>query len=254
MRFDGFTSAAGFDAYYGRNEYPNDAHFDGNWGIEDHHMLQFSIDEMNRFKQPFFSMIFTLSSHHPYTIPSEYKSKVKQGPEPLCATISYVDFALKEFWQEAKKQAWFKNTLFVFCADHVGPTQRRDRHSLNWTYRIPIGFYHASMNLPKAKQGKVFQQIDIMPTLIDLLGIKTDYYAFGTSYFSNKSMPKMICEQGNLISFEKISKGIVNTVWNEQMKGKRSSHEQQIIRQMKALYQHYTHDLISNQMTPTKRK
>lgn len=254
MRFDGFTSAAGFDAYYGRNEYPNDAHFDGNWGIEDHHMLQFSIDEMNRFKQPFFSMIFTLSSHHPYTIPSEYKSKVKHGPEPLCATISYVDFALKEFWQEAKKQAWFKNTLFVFCADHVGPTQRRDRHSLNWTYRIPIGFYHASMNLPKAKQGKVFQQIDIMPTLIDLLGIKTDYYAFGTSYFSNKSMPKMICEQGNLISFEKNNKGILNTVWNEQMKGKRSSHEQQIIRQMKALYQHYTHDLISNQMTPTKRK
>jgi phosphoglycerol transferase MdoB-like AlkP superfamily enzyme len=179
---------------------------------------------------------------------------VKHGPEPLCATISYVDFALKEFWQEAKKQAWFKNTLFVFCADHVGPTQRRDRHSLNWTYRIPIGFYHASMNLPKAKQGKVFQQIDIMPTLIDLLGIKTDYYAFGTSYFSNKSMPKMICEQGNLISFEKNNKGIVNTVWNEQMKGKRSSHEQQIIRQMKALYQYYTHDLISNQMTPTKRK
>jgi phosphoglycerol transferase MdoB-like AlkP superfamily enzyme len=110
------------------------------------------------------------------------------------------------------------------------------------------------MNLPKAKQGKVFQQIDIMPTLIDLLGIKTDYYAFGTSYFSNKSMPKMICEQGNLISFEKNNKGIVNTVWNEQMKGKRSSHEQQIIRQMKALYQYYTHDLIFNQMTPTNRK
>jgi hypothetical protein len=55
-------------------------------------------------------------------------------------------------------------------------------------------------------------------------------------------------------TFEKNNKGIVNTVWNEQMKGKRSSHEQQIIRQMKALYQYYTHDLISNQMTPTKRK
>ncbi|MFM6935496.1 MAG: LTA synthase family protein [Flavobacteriales bacterium] len=254
MRFDGFTSAAGFDAYYGRNEYPNDADFDGNWGIEDHHMLHFAADEMNRFKSPFFSMIFTLSSHHPYTIPSEFKGKVKHGPEPLCATISYVDMALKEFWQKAQKQAWFKNTLFVFCADHVGPTQRRDRHSLNWTYRIPIGFYHASMKLPKVNQKKVFQQIDIMPTIIDLLGIQTEYYSFGTSYFNPNSMPKMVCEQGNLISFEMSNNGFLNTVWNEQMKQKRSSHEQQIIRQMMAMYQHYTHDLISNQMTPSAIK
>ena len=254
MRFDAFTSAAGFDAYYGRNEYPNPSHFDGNWGIEDHHMLSFAVDEMNRFKKPFFSMIFTLSSHHPYTIPTSFKSRVKHGPEPLCATISYVDLALKEFWEKAKKQAWFKNTLFVFCADHVGPTKRWDRSSLEWTYRIPIGFYHASMNLPKVKKGKMFQQIDIMPTIIDLLGMNTTYYSFGTSYFSPKSMPKMVSEQGNLISFEKREEGLQNTVWNEQMKQKRSSHEQQIIREMKALYQHYTHDLITNQMTPATIK
>lgn len=254
MRFDAFTSAAGFDSYYGRNEYPNDAHFDGNWGIEDHHMLSFAVDEMNRFEKPFFSMIFTLSSHHPYTIPTSFKSKVKHGPEPLCATISYVDFALKEFWGKAQKQAWFKNTLFVFCADHVGPTKRSDRCSLEWTYRIPIGFYHASMKLPKVKRGQVFQQIDIMPTIIDLLGLKTNYYSFGTSYFSPKSSPKMISEQGNLISFEKREKGFLNTVWNEQMKKQRNTHEKQIIREMKALYQHYTHDLITNQMTPSTIK
>lgn len=250
MRFDGFTAAAGFDRYYGRNEYPNDADFDGNWGIEDHHMLAFAADEMSQFKSPFFSMIFTLSSHHPYTIPVEFRSKVKHGPEPLCATISYVDLALKQFWAKAQKQPWFKNTLFVFCADHVGPTQRRDRHSLNWTYRIPIGFYHASIPLPKVPKGKVFQQIDIMPTLLDLLGVKCTYYAFGTSFFNPLNMPKMVCEQGNLIHFEMANRGFIHTVWNENMKGKRSSHEQKIIQQMKALYQHYTHDLISNQLTP----
>jgi len=254
MRFDAFTSAVGFNAYYGRDEYPNDAHFDGNWGIEDHHMLSFAVDEMNRFKKPFFSMIFTLSSHHPYTIPTGFKSKVKHGPEPLCATISYVDLALKEFWTKAKKQAWFNNTLFVFCADHVGPTKRSDRCSLEWTYRIPIGFYHSSMNLPKVKKGKVFQQIDIMPTIIDLLGIKTDFYSFGTSYFNNKLMPKMICEQGNLISFGVSKNGISTTVWNERMQQQRSSHQQQIIRQMKALYQHYSHDMTTNQLTPSSKK
>jgi phosphoglycerol transferase MdoB-like AlkP superfamily enzyme len=254
MRFDAFTSAAGFDAYYGRDEYPNEAHFDGNWGIEDHHMLSFAVDEMNRFKKPFFSMIFTLSSHHPYTIPAAFKSKVKHGPEPLCATISYVDLALKEFWSKAKKQAWFNNTLFVFCADHVGPTKRWDRCSLEWTYRIPIGFYHASMNLPFVQKGRMFQQIDIMPTTLDLLGLTTEYYSFGTSYFNNKIMPKMICEQGNLISFYSAENGLKTTVWNEHMKGKRSLHEQKIIAQMKALYQHYTHDLLTNRMKPTTDK
>lgn len=251
MRFDAFTAAAGFNSYYGRNEYPNQAHFDGNWGIEDHHMLSFAADEMNQFKQPFFSMIFTLSSHHPYTIPTSFKSRVKHGPEPLCATISYVDLALKEFWVKAKKQAWFKNTLFVFCADHVGPTRRSDRSTLDWTYRIPIGFYHASMKLPKVKKGKLFQQIDIMPTIFDLLGLSVDYYSFGTSYFNNKLMPKMICEQGNLISFDVTRNGLSTIVWNEQMTLNRNSHEQKIINQMKALYQHYTHDLITNRMTPS---
>ena len=254
MRFDAFTSAAGFDAYYGRDEYPNQSHFDGNWGIEDHHMLSFAIDEMNHFKTPFFSMVFTLSSHHPYTIPSTYKSKVKVGSEPLCATISYVDFALKEFWEKAKKQAWFKNTLFVFCADHVGPTKRSDRCSLEWTYRIPIGFYHASMTLPKVNKGKMFQQIDIMPTIIDLLGIHADFYSFGTSYFSKKSMPKMICEQGNLIALGSSENGLETIVWNERIQQNRSSHELQIIRQMKALYQHYTHDMITNHLTPNSKK
>ena len=254
MRFDAFTSAAGFNAYYGRNEYPNPSHFDGNWGIEDHHMLAFAADEMNEFKQPFFSMIFTLSSHHPYTIPTSFKSRVKHGQEPLCATISYVDLALKEFWEKAKKQAWFKNTLFVFCADHVGPTKRWDRSSLEWTYRIPIGFYHASMNLPKVKKGKMFQQIDIMPTIIDLLGIQSDFYSFGTSYFNKKRMPKMICEQGNLIALGISENGLETTVWNERMKQQRSSHEQQIIRQMKALYQHYAHDMITNHLTPTSMR
>ena len=106
------------------------------------------------------------------------------------------------------------------------------------------------MNLPNVKKGKLFQQIDIMPTMFDLLGLNVDYYSFGSSYFNNKLMPKMICEQGNLISFDLAKNGLSTIVWNEQMKGARNSHEQKIIRQMKALYQHYTHDLITNRMTP----
>ena len=247
MRFDAFTAAAGFDSYFGRSEYNNEAHFDGNWGIEDHHFLSWSLDKMDKMKKPFFSLVFTLSSHHPYTIPSAYKNRVKKGPEPLCATISYVDIALREFWNKARKKSWFENTLFIFCADHVGPSNRSDKNNIEWLYRIPIAFYHPKMNLPKVDKFTPFQQIDIFPTLMDLLNVRSKYYSMGLSYFSNEKEPKIIYSQENLISYRG-GKNLL--IWNEFLKKKRSKSDTEEIQKMKAIYQRYSNDLIENKMTP----
>ncbi len=247
MRFDAFASAAGFDKYFGRTEYNNDKHFDGNWGIEDHHFMSWSIDRMNEMKKPFFSMIFTLSSHHPYTIPKEYKNKVKKGPDPLCATISYVDFAFEKFWKKAQKQPWFENTLFIFCADHVGPTNRSDRTSLEWTYRIPIAFYHPGGKLPKIKSGTQFQQVDILPTVLDLLNVQTNFFATGTSYFNKRKYPKIAYSNENLIAFNKRMEPLT---WNENLSGHWNKEDRNTIRLMKAVYQQYTRALIQNKMRP----
>ena len=247
MRFDAFTSAAGFDSYYGRSEYNNEAHFDGNWGIEDHHFLAWSLGQMDKMKKPFFSMVFTLSSHHPFTIPKDYRKKVKKGPEPLCATISYVDIALREFWNKAQKKSWFKKTIFVFCADHVGPTGRSDRSDLAWLHRVPIAFYHPTVSLPHIDSLVPFQQIDILPTLIDLLNIRSKYYAFGTSYFNKQKQPKIIYAQENLMAYQG-TKDLL--VWNLSSMKKRSKSDDLEIKKMKAIYQQYTNDLIENKMTP----
>jgi phosphoglycerol transferase MdoB-like AlkP superfamily enzyme len=247
MRFDAFASAAGFDHYFGRTEYNNEKHFDGNWGIEDHHFMSWSIDRMNELTKPFFSMIFTLSSHHPFTVPKEFKNKVRNGPDPLCKTIHYVDFAFKSFWEKAQKQDWFKNTLFIFCADHVGPTNRSDRTSLEWIHRIPIAFYHPSEKLPKIKSGTSFQQIDILPTTLDLLNQKTSFFAFGTSYFNKSRFPKLAYASENIIAFEN---GKEPLLWNDNQSVILSSNEQIKIRFIKAIYQQYTKALIENRMKP----
>ena len=247
MRFDAYASAVGFDLYFGRKEYNNDKHYDGNWGIMDHHFMNWSIDRMGELKKPFFSMIFTLSSHHPFTIPKEFKKKVKRGPDPLCATISYVDFAFKSFWEKAQKQDWFENTLFIFCADHVGPTSRSDRTSLEWSHRIPIAFYHPSGKLPKMKLGKPFQQIDILPTTLDLLNIETAFFACGISCFSYKKLPKIAYSTENLIAFEK---GYEPLTWNDKRKIKWTTKEKKKIRYIKAIYQQYSTSLVENKMKP----
>jgi phosphoglycerol transferase MdoB-like AlkP superfamily enzyme len=248
MRFDAFAAAAGFDNYFGRTEYNNEQHFDGNWGIWDHHFMPWTLDKMDEAKKPFFSLIFTLSSHHPYTIPKEFKNKVKTNPkDPICGTISYVDLAFKAFWEKAQTKKWFKNTIFIFCADHVGPTKRNDRVSLNHSFRIPIAFYHPSGKLPQIPENTGFQQIDILPTLLDLLNVKTKYYAFGTSYFNPRKQPKIVYSQENLICFRP---GKTPLTWNDRIQKKWKKEDHLVIQKMKAIYQHYTTDLIENQMVP----
>ncbi len=247
MRFDAFAAAAGFDKYFGLNEYPYSKHYDGSWGIPDHYFLPWSIDEINKLKKPFFSMIFTISSHHPYKIPKKYSSKVKEGPDPICKAIRYSDYAFKEFWEKAKEQDWFNNTMFVFCADHVGPTGRSERSSIEWSFKIPIAYYHPNGKLPKVNRKESTQQIDIMPTILDLLNVKTTFFAMGTSYFSKYSLPKIIYNQENLIALSPNQKPFI---WNDQMDRNWNKSERETIRKLKAIYQHYTQALIDNKMLP----
>ncbi len=245
MRFDAFTAAAGFDRYFGRSEYPVSSHYDGHWGIPDHYFMPWSVVEINKLSEPFFTMIFTISSHHPYQIPKDFQSKVKQGPDPICKAISYSDYAFHEFWKKAKGQEWFENTLFIFCADHVGPTGRKDRSNLEWSFKIPIAYYHPKQELPKVAANISTQQIDIMPTVLDLLNIETDFFAMGTSYFSNFELPKVVYQGGNLIALSANEKPLI---WNDLMSSKWSLEDIKRINQLKAIYQHYTNALIDNRM------
>lgn len=184
MRFNAFSSQIGFDGYYGRTEYNNDDHFDGTWGISDEYFNPWMAKKLTTFKQPFFTTLFTISSHHPYFIPEHMKEHLKYGKEPICASLNYADYALRKFFEVAKKQPWYDNTLFVLVADHTPATNNPEYAGKNNIYRIPIAFYHPKKNIQKQEK-KLFQQIDILPTLLDYLNITTEFYAFGSSYFSN---------------------------------------------------------------------
>ena len=246
MRFDSFTLSTGFERYFGRTEYDNEEHFDGTWGIPDHHFLPWSIDVMNTMKKPFLSTIFTYSSHHPFTIPDEFKDITKEGPDLLCKSISYADFAFRDFWRKAKKQEWFDNTLFVFCADHVGPTSRKDRGNLDWSFNIPIAFYHSGGTLPKIKSNETMQQIDLMPTIFDLLNIDTEFFSVGTSYFNIEDMPNMSYYNNNIVTMGPSHKPII---WNE-LQNNPEQEDAQVVKKIKAIYQQYINRMLDNKMVP----
>lgn len=259
MNFDDFTKSIGISSYYGMENYKGPEAFDGNWGIWDHHMFQFFVKELSSFKEPFMSTFFSLSSHHPYLIPKSYQSKVKQGPEPLCATISYTDMALQAFFQKAAKQKWYDRTLFVLCADHVGPTRLPSNQSTEMRYRIPIGFYHPKINLKTKlermlKKDQVFQQIDIFPTIIDLLGFQQQAFTFGTSIRNQKQGAKLVYENGNLISFDSQNGHFDIFAWNPNANTKSALplNLQRRLNLLLATYQDYQNRLLENRCRKTK--
>lgn len=246
MGFKSFTKAIGVDTYKGLESYPNQAHFDGNWGVWDHNMLAYFAKELAEQRQPFMSAIFTLSSHHPYVIPKAFESKLKSGPEPLCKTLLYTDMALRQFFEQCKHQEWFKHTLFVITADHVGPTRQKQFQTLDWRYRIPVVFYHPTQTIAKPTKGLVFQQIDIMPTVLDLLGLQKNPYQLGSSCYEQHQGQKMVYDNGNLLSFIYNGTNLLPIAWTPGVRRHYTTEQASISRKMSALYQYYINSLLDN--------
>ncbi|MFN8275124.1 MAG: LTA synthase family protein [Flavobacteriaceae bacterium] len=186
QNFDQYCRVAGFDAYFGKDQYPKDGAFDGSWGIFDEEFLQFFCDKIGTFKRPFFSSIFTISSHIPYTIPEKYKGKFPKGSTEIHESVAYTDYALRLFFKKAQKQDWYKNTLFVLTADHTSASGQGKYTTNVGKFRIPILMIDPSRPDFQAVNEKNFQQIDILPSVLDELNISDTVVTYGKSYNSTK--------------------------------------------------------------------
>jgi len=180
MNFNGFCGTAGYDRYFGRNEYNNEKDYDGNWGIWDEPFLQRMAQELDKQQEPFLSTVFTLNSHHPFIVPEKYKSKFPEGKLPIQKCIAYTDYALQQFFNSIKKSKWFANTLFVFVADHTGPSEDAVYANSNGNYQIPLFFYMPDNSL-KGSDNIVAQQLDIMPTTLSMLKYNEPFFSFGNN-------------------------------------------------------------------------
>ena len=202
LGLDGFAKLSGFDRYFGRTEYNNDNDNDGYWGIYDEPFLQYVIQNIDRFPQPFFVTGFTLSSHYPYSLPEKYKDKFEEGPLRIHRVVRYTDYALKRFFEVARTKPWFNNTIFIILADHpaqsVIPSKTEsieekenlpDGKTLQYykntsgLFAIPLLIYVPGDTSLKGEVSTTLQQTDIMPTVLSMLGFDRPYIAFGNDVF-----------------------------------------------------------------------
>lgn len=195
LGFQSFARTVGYHHYYGRTEYYQDSRFnaekdfDGIWAIWDEEYLQHFCMKMNDFDEPFITTAFTASSHHPFAIPERYKEKFPDdGQNPMHKCIKYTDNALRQFFNSARSQSWYNNTIFVITADHASSLSTHEEYKTEFGhFRIPILFFDPSEEMPRGCLDGVVQQIDIMPTLLGWLGYDKPFFAFGENMLNTKA-------------------------------------------------------------------
>lgn len=263
MKFDVFTAHLGFDHYFGRKEYGNEDHADATWGVLDEYFMPWTARSITtELQEPFLAGLFTLSSHHPYFVPEEYRDKLPTGKHPMAQSVAYADMSLRMFFEEAEKQPWYENTVFVICADHTpaGTSPRFTRRI--GMYQIPIAFYDPQGQIKAEVNHEIFNQIDIMPSLLDLTGYEKDVYAFGNSYFEKNKKPfsinyiansYMLFQDHYILNFvSDKATGLYNfkndSLMNNDSLQYYPAIEKQMTRRLKGIIQRYNHDLINNTM------
>lgn len=189
MGFNAFANLCGFDDYFGKDEYNNDDDYDNIWGIWDDKFFQYFAAKMNTFKQPFHTTLFTVSSHHPYKLPKGFENKFKRGDKDIHRTIEYTDYSLKKFFETASTMPWYKNTLFVFTADHASAEIAFPEYNTAWGYfSVPVFFFKPGSDWHEFKP-EIIQQTDIMPTILGYLNYDKPYIAFGRDVFKDGEKP-----------------------------------------------------------------
>ncbi len=193
MGFGAYARSAGIERLVSREEYEA-AHgtedFDGYWGIWDEEFLQFAGEELSRVPEPFLGVLFTLSAHHPFVVPERYAATLPAGYTRIHKGAAYDDLAFRRFFERFADTEWFRRTLFVFVADHVSSEKwAADTHEYPGSHHI-IGFFYTPDGTLRGQVDDIVQQIDVMPTVLGLLGNREPYFAFGRDVLNEPDRPQ----------------------------------------------------------------
>ena len=143
--------------------------FSNVWGVCDEDLLNKVSKEADKSfakQKPFFSFVMTTSNHRPYTYPD---GKIDiPSHTGRSGGVKYTDYAINKFFKEASKKPWFDNTIFVVVADHNGGSAGKTDLPV-WRYKIPLFMYAPKLIKPRVVS-KLASQVDIVPTLLGILG------------------------------------------------------------------------------------
>ncbi|MBC7713450.1 MAG: LTA synthase family protein [Rhizobacter sp.] len=179
------------------------------WGISDLNLFKEGgaaiTEKYNQDKKPFFALMQTSGFHRPYTIPDGSEGFVAKTPQEISVdelksygfesleeynAMRLQDYSLGKFFEFAKKQSWYDNTIFVVFGDHSLPHNNAKnveewRKNINNGYHVPL-VIHSPKRFQPAVETKIASEVDVMPTLAGLAGIPYQTRALGRDLFNPK--------------------------------------------------------------------
>ncbi|MDH4231417.1 MAG: LTA synthase family protein [Nitrospirota bacterium] len=186
---EGFFRNQGMKYFVGRDDYRNPKFKDPTWGVSDEDMFLRGVEEISKLaaQGPTFALLQTLSNHAPFNLPAPAPFSGLSGPEELMPRLNgirYSDWALGRFFDLAGREPWFNDTLFVIVGDHGfayrSPMAMMDLSS----YHVPLLLYY-----PRDAKGAnrkihtVGSQVDVLPTVMGLMGIRSLSQSWGRDLF-----------------------------------------------------------------------
>ena len=153
------------------------------WGAHDGFVFQKQAQEIRSESQPFFSVILSLSSHEPFTVPMKTKFPGDDTPSKFKNSCAYTDKSIREYFESVRNEPWYRNTLFILVADHghLQPRNRSPREPAR--FHIPLIFYGEVIK-PEFRGVKMLNlgmQSDIPATLLSQLNITYQEFAWSNN-------------------------------------------------------------------------
>lgn len=147
------------------------------WGVHDQFTFNRFYDDLNKESQPFFSTIFSLSSHEPFDVPLHHFNG-KGETDLFENSVYYADSVLGDFIRKIKKEPYWKNTLVVIVADHGHPLPGHDENDVPSKFHIPLVFTGGALT-EKGIVDTYGSQTDIATTILDQMKIPADQFKWG---------------------------------------------------------------------------
>jgi lipoteichoic acid synthase len=209
----------GYDYFFDAEDFYVTEENSADYGLKDKIFFQQSVKYLEQLQQPFYAKFITLSNHHPFPVDkSSTFPKANTGDESVNGYFSssnYADQALEEFFNYLIKSGIYDNSIIVLYGDHYGISENRNRYLApllgrdpdTWTEFDDVNLKKVPLiiHIPGYGNGYISKelggQIDILPTVLHLLGVDTkSQILMGQDLLSPERDKVVALRNGDMIS------------------------------------------------------
>lgn len=177
-----------FQEIHGKEDFESNQ-MNSKWGAHDQYVFEKMIGDFKKRKEPFFSMVLTLSTHEPFEVPGKQLNDGKSEPDKFRNSAFYTDQCLENFINMAKTESWYNNTLFLFVADHGHILPKQRDYYDPACYHIPLLWYGNVItdSLRGSRIPIQGGQHEIATTLLQQLQLQHTHYTFSRDLLGRHS-------------------------------------------------------------------